>query len=157
MNAFASAGDALFAGTDSGLFRSIDQGATWHGVRVEATNVGRVLAIAASGENVYAGTDRNGVLVSSQKVMKWSVDVGFPSSHVRCLLAHGHQIYAGTDAQGVFVLSDSGSKWARLREGLPSDAQVFALAAFEETVFAALYSKGLYLPVEWPEPALDES
>lgn len=55
----------------------------------------------------------------------------------------------GTDAEGVFLTNDSGRSWDQLDQGFPHHAQVFALAVLKGTVFAGLYTKGLY---RWDEP-----
>jgi hypothetical protein len=59
-------------------------------------------------------------------------------------VAHGADVFAGTDIAGVFRLSDGASAWVPFAGTLPDGAQVFDLAVQGETVYAALYSKGLY-------------
>jgi photosystem II stability/assembly factor-like uncharacterized protein len=144
VNAFASTGDLLLAGTDSGLFISRDRGLTWLRSRGAASFSGRVTAFATLGAYLYLGTDHGGVLQSSDLGKTWSVNGSFPSKNVRSLLGHQRKLYVGTDAEGVFVSSDQGRSWKRLQHGFPERVQAFALGAMRDTVFAGLYSQGLY-------------
>lgn len=144
INALGSAGDAVLAGTDSGIFISLDQGQSWRDTGSRARNAGRVVAFAAVERKIYAATDRTGVLESSDQGMTWAVNEAFPSKNVRSLLRHREELYAGTDAEGVLLSKDDGCSWEQIRQGLPDEAQVFALAVLKGRVFAGLYSNGLY-------------
>lgn len=143
INAFGSLNDLVFVGTDSGIFISGDEGKTWGPASGAAASSGRVISIAAFKSRVFAGTDGNGMTVSLDKGKRWSLDASFPSRKVRCLLAHDGSLFAGTDDQGVFA-SEDGKVWARLAQDFPTGGQVFALAAVKDTLFAGLYSNGLY-------------
>src|SRR5512145_2203330 len=86
LNAFGSVGDTLLAGTDAGIFVARRSGETW---QPAVTNrLGRILAFATLGENVFAGTDRTGLLMSTNAGITWTIVPRFPAPHVRCLLAH---------------------------------------------------------------------
>jgi photosystem II stability/assembly factor-like uncharacterized protein len=93
---------------------------------------------------VFAGTDRNGLLVSSNEGKSWIRNASLTANKIRCLLARGGKLYAGTDTDGVFVSNNEGNTWTNLAQGLPPQAQVFALAIVEGRLFAGLYSKGLF-------------
>jgi photosystem II stability/assembly factor-like uncharacterized protein len=104
-----------------------------------------VLCLTTQAGCVFAGTHQNGVLVSADGGLTWqSVNHGLTERRVRSLLAAGTNLYAGTDREGVFVSTDAGATWINPRAGLPKTSQVFDLAALGETVFAGLYSQGLY-------------
>src|SRR4030095_5051702 len=145
VNAFGSADEALFAGTDTGIFISRDNSLSWKSGTGAAMSSGRIVSFATVGQNVFAGTDGNGMLVSSDHGESWSLQGTFPSRKVRCLLALNGRLYAGTDAEGVFASDDAERSWSRLSTGLPALGQVFALAAVEGRLFAALYSRGVYV------------
>lgn len=144
LNAFGSIGDSLLAGTDDGIFISRDQGHTWTACPGAASTSGRIISIGAAGKKVFAGTDGRGLLESSDGGISWIQNEALASRKVRTILGHGEEIYAGTDADGVFVSNDGGRNWQHLQQGLPPQAQVFALARVKDRVFAGLYSKGLY-------------
>lgn len=143
INAFGSLDRAVLVGTDSGMFISGDEGKNWEAARGVDISLGRILSFAALGRKGYAGTDEDGVLVSLGGGKSWVRNATFPSQKVRCLLAHDGKLYAGTDTDGV-VASEDGKVWIPLSPGLPKDGQVFALAMVNDTLFAGLYSKGLY-------------
>lgn len=144
INAFGSAGEVLFAGTDSGIFISGDEARSWRPATGAAMSSGRIISFATLGQQVFAGTDGSGILVSADEGESWVRNAAFPSKKVRCLLAHERKLYAGTDADGVFVLDGDGQVWTHLRQELPAHAQVFALSVVAGRLFAGLYSKGLY-------------
>ena len=145
VNVFASRPGALFAGTDSGVFISIDEAQTWAAAKGLAASSGRIISLATIGRSVFAGTDKNGILVSSDEGKSWVRNAFLPAKKIRCLLAQGGKLYAGTDTDGVFVSDDKGVAWTNLRQGLPPQAQVFAMAIVEDRLFAGLYSKGLFV------------
>lgn len=144
VNAFGHAGEAvLLAGTDAGVFVSRDQGGNW--VRAKGGRA-RILSFAAARTSLFAGTDSS-LLVSQDGGMSWTAAPGFPSKKVRCLLSDGGAVYAGTDADQVWKLSNGDeptSAWRHLADGLPAQAQIFAMAAADGRVFAGLYGKGLF-------------
>lgn len=144
INAFASLEDAIFAGTDSGIYVSHDEGKNWRPAGGPAGSSSRIVSFATGGRILYAGTDRRGLMLSSGRGLTWAPIESFPSRHVRSLLAYQGRIYAGTDADGVFVSATDGLTWDRLNNGLPPQAQIFAMSMVRGRLFAALYAKGLY-------------
>ena len=85
------------------------------------------------------------MLVSDDAGMTWkTTNSGLTDLYVRSLLTVGTKLYAGTDRQGVFVSDNAGTSWTNQRTGLPESSQVFDMASVDGTVFAGLYSKGLY-------------
>lgn len=144
INAFGSAGGVLLAGTDTGILISTDEALTWRPASGAALASQRVLSFATFGRRVFAGTAGNGLLVSSDGGESWAVATTFPVRKVRCLLAVNDKLFAGTDDAGVFVFPDGTQNWVHASTGLPSGAQIFALAAVDGRVFAGLYSRGLF-------------
>ena len=144
VNAFGTSGQALFAGTDSGIFVSRDEARSWQPVNVKAMSSRRILCFADFGTKVFAGIDGAGIWMSINEGNTWVRCDTFPSKKVRSLIAHNEEVFAGTDAEGVFASSDGGETWRSLSREFPDHAQVFALAIAKDTLFAGLYSKGLY-------------
>jgi len=145
LNAFGSLGDALFAGTDSGIFVSRDEGQSWLPATVVTTTADRIMSFVTLRQIVYAGTDGKGILVSSDRGMNWYANSSFTAKKVRCLFGQDGKLYAGTDAEGVIVSTDGGQSWTRLQQGLPAHAQIFTMSMVKGRLFAGLYSKGLYV------------
>lgn len=140
VNAFGSFEEIVLAGTDSEICLSRDEGRHW---RPTAQSV-RVLSFATRARRVYAGTERNGLLMSSDKGVTWTVDTDFPALKIRSLAVDGQRLYAGTDSDGVLVSETEGGRWRQLGNGLPPRAQVFALAMLQGRLFAGLYRQGLF-------------
>ncbi|MBM3847240.1 MAG: hypothetical protein FJ405_13275, partial [Verrucomicrobia bacterium] len=149
INAFGSLGKAVVAGTDSGIYISLDGAEDWQPVTGAAQSSRRIISFVAQATKLFAGTDGQGMLVSSDTGMSWVVNRSFSSKKVRCLLAHKDLLYAGTDTDGVFSSTDGGQSWSSFNEGLPANAQIFAMSMAGDRLFAGLYSKGLYV---WKEP-----
>jgi len=145
INAFGAVGGRVFAGTDSGIFVSDNQGQNWRPV---AGATQRILAFGTLGSDVYAGSAKDGLFVSADQGLSWTAVAGFAPKTVRSLLVYGTRIYAGTDANGVLVSVNHGRSWTSLGDSLPAHAQIFAMAMLGERMFAGLYAKGLY---EWNE------
>ena len=112
----------LYADTDSGVFRSIDSGASWGSSNFP------VLPIfdPASPTTLYAGRDDAGVFKSTDAGDTWStINTGLPNTIVRTLaidpITPG-TLYAGTDS-GVF----------RFKRSLPALATATAMVRWRST------------------------
>ena len=70
--------------------------------------------------------------------------MGMGNQKVRSLLVVADSIFAGTDRHGVFRSQNGGRTWALSNDGIPARAQIFAMSAVGNTVFAGLYTRGLY-------------
>ncbi len=141
INALGSFGQAVFAGTDAGMFVSHDEGASWQ--RTSTPTSARVLSIASSEWNLYAGTN-TGLFVSADQGRTWEISTALPPEKFRSLFGNGQTIYAGAETSGVYRSGNAGRSWTRLHAGLPAHAQVFAMSMVRSDLFAALYGKGLY-------------
>ena len=145
INALTMVRNAVVAGTDQGVFISHDAGDNWQSAQKGIGTESRVLCLTAHAGRIFAGTHRHGVLRSDDEGNTWSaVNTGLSDRHIRSMLAVETRLYAGTDSMGVFASDNAGALWTSQRAGLPDSSQVFDLAAVDGTVFAGLYSQGLY-------------
>jgi photosystem II stability/assembly factor-like uncharacterized protein len=112
--ALSVAGANLFAGTESGAYRSSDLGRSWMKLNARFDPPGEIpgdrhfKAFAVLGEKIFAGTDR-GVLVSTDQGASWRTENRglFEISErsytsISALIVSGNSIYAGTATSGVF-------------------------------------------------------
>ena len=133
---FAMSGGNVFAGTyGMGVYRSSNNGATWTPVNsgLPASNLWH---LAASGSNLFAGTD-SGVFLSTNNGASWTaVNSGLTNSSVFALAVSGSNIFAATYG-GVFLSTNSGTSWAGCNSGLPG-LNVDGLAVGESYIFASL-------------------
>lgn len=85
------------------------------------------------------------MIISDDGGETWTTsNTGLTGPYVRSLLTFGASICAGTDDHGVFVTDNSGKSRKSQTMGLPDSSQVFDMASSNGTLFAGLYSKGLY-------------
>lgn len=140
VNSFGAIANRVFAGTDAGIFATDDEGRSWR--RTSVTT--RTISFATSGATVYAGTQGAGLLASNDRGLTWNSVTSLAARNIRALLVGKGLVIAGTDGDGVMVSSNHGMTWVAHNAGLPRFSQIFGLALVDETVFAALYAKGLY-------------
>ena len=121
-----SADGTVFAGTNDGVLRSVDQGTTW-----EPANAGLsgTLVHALAGHpngHLFAGTHGGGIFRSQENGAGWT-QLNLPNEHINALLVdetNGH-IFAGTNGGGVIRSLDGGGNWASADNGLEDAASLF--------------------------------
>lgn len=139
------AAGTLWAGTDSGLFGSGDQGATWRltvGGRLDPdTAVTALLPLADGG--TLMGTDGDGVLHLDRGATAWMQFAGpIGRGRVSCLAGAGGKVLAGTPDAGAFTgLVGQAGWWAA---GLAADLPVTAVACTAGSDIVALGGGGLF-------------
>lgn len=104
VQAFASAGDALFASAGS-MYKSIDSGATWAKLPSSPATGSRVFAI--DGTSMFAGTLIQGVFRSDDGGTTWTrwgtgLPAGSGGRPVTALLITETAAFAGTDLKGLY-------------------------------------------------------
>jgi hypothetical protein len=145
INGMSAVGNLIVAGTDQGIFMSRDEGTHWQSPPPGLGRNARVFCVASFHGQILAGTHRNGVIASKDGGVSWEpMNQGLTDLNVRTLLTVGTRVYAGTDRSGIFVSGDGTLAWRPQASGLPALSQVFDLAFARESVFAGLYSHGLY-------------
>ncbi|MEA2559294.1 MAG: hypothetical protein QOH06_798 [Acidobacteriota bacterium] len=145
--------NVLYAGTRTGVFKSVDGGATWF---PGDGPLGSVLSIAVDPAHpaiVYAGLDQGGVHKSIDGGAHW-IDIGGglpvkphprPSGHSLVVTPSG-AVYAAT-TNGVFRSNKGDGVWKPLNEGLPQERIVLSLdidPSRPQRIYAGLLSGGLY-------------
>jgi ligand-binding sensor domain-containing protein len=136
-------GGALYAGTDDGVFLSVNNGNTW-----EASNAGlakdTVVSFAVSNGTLFAGTLHSGAFASAGSAGSWTAaNQGLPKDpldtnyyvQITDLAAAGGDLYAGTFHAGVFTLRNGGLSWTPASTGL-GDPDVYSLAVSGNDLFA---------------------
>ena len=139
----------LFAGTDAGIFRTVDGGERW--TRLTApfdpgngwpvgVAIWSILIHPRTPETIFVGTCPSGLYRSRDGGDSWeklnaALTVECPPiqfSRVTCLRADPNDdetIWAGVEIDGVWRSRDRGDSWTRLSQGL-SSADIHDLALF---------------------------
>ncbi len=92
-------GNTIFAGTDSGVFRSTNNGTQWTAVNNGLPSIAPwVLTFAVNGNNIFAGGTGPGVYLSTNNGSSWAnTDSGFEfGGTIYSLAASGSYLLAGT-------------------------------------------------------------
>jgi hypothetical protein len=110
--AVVAIGSTIFAGTNTGAYRSTDNGVSWENVNSDFT-----LCFAARGADIFAGTGA-GVTLSTDNGITWkSVGPDLPYS-VTALAVIDTNVFAGTYQNGIYRTTDDGTSWSAVNDGL---------------------------------------
>ncbi len=122
---FVADGANLFAGTsDSGLYNSTNNGASWHLATGSSELQGNVGWLYESGGKLLAGIYDTGnflIFLSNDSGKSW-ISVGSPSPDILPIAAIGTNLFVGTLRNGVFRSTDSGISWVAINNGFPFDS-----------------------------------
>jgi len=103
-----------------------------------------VITLAASGSNVFAGTDA-GIFLTTNNGTSWSaVNTGLSNLNVHAIAISGDNIFVGTDS-GVSISSNNGTSWTTAKSGL-TNTKVLEIAVSDTNIFAGTNS-GIFLSV----------
>ncbi len=143
INVLKVSGNNLFAGTDKGVYLSVDNGNSWTQVNNGLTNT-NIYSMVVNGENVFVGTGGSGVFLSSDNGSSWTaVNNGMTNSDVRSLYFNGTNLFAGTENDGVFISSDNGQTWNSIINGL-TNSPFRAFIAFNGAIYAGSNGGGVF-------------
>ena len=127
--------DALYAGTQAGMYRILQANPTWEFVPGLPSSL-IVFSVWTLGDNLYAGTGQG--LYVSQDGLTWSTVSNFPPTIVYDIIDTGSRIVAATET-GVWV--GIGDTWQQaLVNGAPYGGIVYAVANTPKaprTIYAA--------------------
>jgi photosystem II stability/assembly factor-like uncharacterized protein len=143
INVLEVSGNNLFAGTDKGVYLSVDSGNSWTQMNNGLTNTA-IYSIVVNGSNIFVGTGGNGVFLSSDNGSNWTaVNNGMTNCDVRSLYFSGSNLYAGTENDGIFISIDNGQSWNSINNGL-INSPFRAFFAFGGAIYAGSYGAGIF-------------
>lgn len=119
VSALVVMGDAVYAATAQGLFRSMNHGVSWQGPMLGASTPGSFgsggsyYAVAGEGETIFAGR-RQGIMMSENRGASWksvSFPTGMTALHTLAVAPDGSLWVGGRE--GVYTSTDHGLTWSR--------------------------------------------
>ena len=134
----------VFAGTNSGVFKSMDNAVSWRQTSLNNYSV-KSLAVSARGGApiIFAGTDTGGVFISTNLGSSWT-QTSLTFHNISALTAAGDCIFAGSLANGLFRSTDNGSAWIQN----PLGRNILSLASDGSYIYAGT-DNGVYLSTDY--------
>lgn len=108
--AFAAEGPYLFAGFETGIFRSEDGGQHWTLSSAGLGSFPAAFSLAVKDGTIFTGTVADGIFKSTDHGNSW-LPTGMRSGYVTALAADGRNLYAGTCCNGLMRSVDDGGHW----------------------------------------------
>lgn len=138
----------IHAGCAAGVYRSIDGGATWQSLGLDACDV-RALAIdPGTPTTIYAGTLADGAYKSTDGGATWGpLNTGRANAAVQALAVsslHSDHVFAGT-ARGLVRSLDGGANWMLVTN---DQLDVTALAIAHGVLYAGVRNTGMLRSVD---------
>ncbi|MGO9481796.1 MAG: WD40/YVTN/BNR-like repeat-containing protein [Candidatus Kryptoniota bacterium] len=124
----------IFAGTEAGICKSTDNGATWKNVNSSIT-----YCFAIEGSVIFAGTLDKGILVSSDGGETWAQRDSSFTYTINAFVVKDSIIFAG--GEGMFSSTDDGATWVTIENGI--GGTVTGLAIEGNKLLASTYG-GVY-------------
>jgi photosystem II stability/assembly factor-like uncharacterized protein len=140
----------LYAGGESGLYRSTNRMETWEYVEFEHMPVRAIAQSNSSPEIIFVGTEDDGIFRSTDQGITWEqLRNGLHHSTFYSLIIdpmNNAVIYGGGFETGVYKSVDGGNSWQRYTRGL-TNVNVPAIAVHPvdtDIVFAGTNGGGLF-------------
>lgn len=135
INALVIHNNNLFAGTESGVYVSSDNGLNWIASNNGIGNLS-VKSLISNNGNILAGT-ANGIYLSSNNGSTWTTTAGLkPNSVVTCFTSNNNYIVTGT-YESAYYSPDNGSTWIQISNGLDSIVSFYSMASLGNYVYAS--------------------
>ena len=146
IKSLAAIGKYVFAGTDSGVFVSSDDGTIWTQSNTGLTDTS-VPSLAVDDSEVFAGT-HDGVFRSTDHGSTWNAANSGPmqNTDVAALIFKGSNLFAATFGNGILVSTDRGASWTKTDSGI-TDSYFFCLAVSGSNIVAG-DEKGIFLSTD---------
>lgn len=96
----------LFAGTNDGIYRSLDHGGAWSQTGLPGTFI---YSFTSNTAGIFAGTGGSGVYLSQNNGLNWT-SAGLAPFNGYALATIGNHLFAGT-AHGVYYTINNGASW----------------------------------------------
>ena len=130
-------GTNIFAGTEYGVFCSIDSGTNWVEVNTGLPAIAPVISLDTLGTTLFAGTYGYGVFFTTDNGNSWTTSsIDATPSYVSAFAVVGTNIFVGSLEGSVFLSTDTDAYWTD-EAGWPNPYPIVtSLAVSGTTLFA---------------------
>ena len=115
---------------------------------IGVSNSSVVYSLAINGNNIFAGTEYNGVFLSTDNGMNWTaVNNGLPiTTGFTAIAIKDSNIYVGTYEAGIYLSTNNGNSWTAIdtTNDIGSGISVNSFAIKDTNIFVAA-DEGVYL------------
>ncbi len=157
VNTIAVDGNHIYIGTWKGVYKSSDYGETWE---FAGSPNGIIQSIIINGNNIIAGGEFAGVILSTDKGVSWTKKIyGLEKSQINCLANKGDTIFAGLYLGGIYCSTDNCENWNQVFSGL-TESTYHSFAIDGDKVYAGSGGGGIFLTTNngalWENIGLDD-
>ncbi|MBM4157428.1 MAG: T9SS type A sorting domain-containing protein [Ignavibacteria bacterium] len=154
---FTNYGNKIFSGTYQNGIYSCSGDTMWIQTMLNNKNV---FSLAARDSNIFAGTDLNGVWLSTDNGINW-IQSSLNNKNVQSLLVNGNNIFAGTyvtpfSYAGIYISTNNGINWNKTNFDTTIGVRSFTVSG--NYIFAGTY-QGVYITsnngINWVQTSLN--
>lgn len=147
VNFLTTIGSQVYAGGDSGIYRSSTNGASWELLLMNKSNE-EFQALISRGTTIYACSGGGGVYRSTDNGVTWKViNTGIPTLDVTSLAMVDTVLLAGTNRKGVYRSLDNGETWKPVFLNVPNpnnfNFERFIVASIDSIFFCGCGGQGM--------------
>jgi ligand-binding sensor domain-containing protein len=143
-HALAYDGSYYYEGTTTGVFRKSNS-STWYNMG----GANYISVLFADGNNLFAGTKSDGVILSTDHGMSWTqANSGLGTYQVLSFARVGSNIFAGEYGGGVYISTNNGTNWTAVNSGLPTSSYVSSLVSTGSNIFVGTLGYGVFLSTD---------
>lgn len=147
-NALLFKGDSILAGTDSGIYFSIDSGKTWSLFGLDNNWID---CFAFDNTNILVGSVYRGFYLSNDLGNTWlKKNKGIINFGVNCFTSLDNTLISGSYGSGVFMTTDYGNNWNMKSINL-SKSGVNSIKANGNNIFVSTSDNGFLLSTDLGE------
>lgn len=115
-NALSISGSTIYAGTDGGVYSSVNEGRSWREINNGLLSES-VSAMISTGSSIMVSTYTNSIFQTGNDGISWDrVNNGIETKEIYSLLSDGSNVYCG-NAEGIFLSKDLGKTWISKNDG----------------------------------------
>jgi photosystem II stability/assembly factor-like uncharacterized protein len=134
----------IYAGDAGNLFITNDQGGSWADITSNVTSFEPIMAIAASGGNLFAVSESPAVYVSMDSGMTWNTSSNLGSLQLTALFPTPNALFA-TSSSGIFQSTDEGTTWLSANSGIAAnDIDVLSFAQGSNALYCGSSDGAVY-------------